>query len=114
MAIYAAVDLTNSSQTPRPESPFQVGDSQLKAIRELAKIFDAETKIPNRDSLPIHLSQKTNNISKLPKVEDQMYPPQRVDPEKESKYREQKLPIPTQATPPSAAKREKYTKNQWN
>ena len=43
MAIYAAVDLTNSFQTPRPESPFQVGDSQLKAIRELANTFDAET-----------------------------------------------------------------------
>ena len=52
MAIYAASDLAKALKTPRPESPFQVGDTQLKAIRELAKIFDEETKIPNRDALP--------------------------------------------------------------
>ena len=33
-AIHAAADLTKALQTPSPESPFQVGDSQLKAIRE--------------------------------------------------------------------------------
>ena len=33
MAIHADADLKKSSKTPRPESPFQVGDSQLKAIR---------------------------------------------------------------------------------
>ena len=33
MAIHAAEYLDKSMQTPRPESPFQVGDSQLKAIR---------------------------------------------------------------------------------
>ena len=52
MAIRAAADLAKAMQTPRPESPFQVGDAQLKAIRELSHIFDAETKIPNRDALP--------------------------------------------------------------
>ena len=52
MAIHAAADLSKALQTPRPESPFQVGDSQLKAIRELSQIFDAETKIPNRDAFP--------------------------------------------------------------
>ena len=51
MVTHAAVDLENALQTPRPESPFQVGDSQLKAIRELSPIFDAETKIPNMDAL---------------------------------------------------------------
>ena len=51
MAIYADVDLEKALQTSRPESTFQVGDSQLKVIRELAKIFDAETIIPNRDAL---------------------------------------------------------------
>ena len=50
MAIHADADLAKALQTPRPESPFQVGDAQLKAIRELADIFDAETKIPNRDA----------------------------------------------------------------
>ena len=33
MAIQAAADLVKAMQTPRPESPFQVGDAQLKAIR---------------------------------------------------------------------------------
>ena len=33
MAIHAATYLEKSLQTPRPESPFQVGDAQLKAIR---------------------------------------------------------------------------------
>ena len=51
-AIHADEDLAKAFQTPRLESPFQVGDSQLKEIRELANIFDAETKIPNKDSLP--------------------------------------------------------------
>ena len=39
MPIHAAVDLEKSLQTPSPESPFQVGDAQLKAIRELSQIF---------------------------------------------------------------------------
>ena len=52
MAIHAAVDLAKALQTTRPESPFKVGYAQLKAIRELSHIFDAETKIPNRDALP--------------------------------------------------------------
>ena len=43
MAIHYAAYLSKSLQTYRLESPFQVGDSQLKAIRELANIFDAET-----------------------------------------------------------------------
>ena len=51
-AIHAATDLENALQTPRPESPFQMGESQLKAIRELAKTFDAEIQLPNRDTLP--------------------------------------------------------------
>ena len=54
MAIHAAADTAKTLQTPRPESPFQVGDAQLKSIRELSHIFDAETKIPNRDVLPTH------------------------------------------------------------
>ena len=52
MAIHAAADLTKSLQIPRPESPFQVDESQIKEIRELSQIFDAETKITNRDALP--------------------------------------------------------------
>ena len=79
MAIHAAADLAKSFQTPRSESPFQVGYSQLKAIRELAKIFDAETKIQNRDALttpPYSLMKKS---SKLPRVGYQTAPPPRVD-----------------------------------
>ena len=34
MAIHAAADLEKALQTPSTESPFQVGDSQFKAIRE--------------------------------------------------------------------------------
>ena len=52
MSIHAAADLAKALQTPRPESHFQVRDDQHKAIRELSQIFDAETKIPNRDALP--------------------------------------------------------------
>ena len=33
MAIRAAVDMEKALQKPRPESPFQVGYSQLKAIK---------------------------------------------------------------------------------
>ena len=48
--------------------------------------------------------------TKLPKVEDQTAPPLGVDPLEESNNREQKLPIPIQATASSEATREKYTK----
>ena len=48
--------------------------------------------------------------TKLPRVEDQTSPPPRVDPDEESKNREQKLPSPIQATPSSEATRKKYTK----
>ena len=51
MAIHADADLAKSLQTPRSESPFQVGDAQLKTIKGLSQIFDTETKIPNRDAL---------------------------------------------------------------
>ena len=51
MAIHSTVDIAKALQTPRPESPFQVGDAQLQSIRELSQIFGAETKIPNRDAL---------------------------------------------------------------
>ena len=52
MAIHAVADLSKALQTPRPYSPFQMGDAQLKSIRELSHIFDAETKISNRDAFP--------------------------------------------------------------
>ena len=52
MAIHASVDLEKALQTPRTESTFKVGDSQLKKVRELANMFDADTKISNRDALP--------------------------------------------------------------
>ena len=35
MDIHAAADPAKALQRPRPESPFQVGDAQLKEIREL-------------------------------------------------------------------------------
>ena len=52
IAIHDATDLAKALQTLRPESFFQVGDAQLKSIKELSLIFNAETKIPNRDALP--------------------------------------------------------------
>ena len=48
--------------------------------------------------------------TKLPRVEDQTAPHPRVDPDGESKNRDQKLPSPIQATPSSEATRKKYTK----
>ena len=85
MAIHAAADLAKSLQTPWPESYFQVGDTQLKAIRELAKIFYGKTKIPNRFALPTHPDSLMGKRTKLLRVEDQTVPPPRVDPYKESK-----------------------------
>ena len=99
MAIHAAADLENALQTPRPESTFQVGDAQLKEIRELFQIFDAENKIPNMDALPPSPDSLTKKSTKLPRVEDQKAPHTRVDPDEESKNRDQKLPSPIQATP---------------
>ena len=64
-----------------------MGDAQLKAIRELAKIFDAETKIPNRDALPTPPDSLMNKRTKIPRVEDQTAPPTRVDPDEESNNR---------------------------
>ena len=63
MAIHAAADISKALQTPSPESPFQVGDAQLKSIRELAQIFYTETKIPNSDTLPTstRLANKEND-----------------------------------------------------
>ena len=52
MSIHANAYLVKALQTPRPESHFQVGDTQLKAIRELSHIFDSKTKIPNRYAFP--------------------------------------------------------------
>ena len=39
MAIHAAADIEKALQTPRPESPFQVGETQLQSIRELSQIL---------------------------------------------------------------------------
>ena len=69
MAIHAASDLVKSLQTPSPESFFQVGDTQLKSIRELSQIFDAETKIPERDALPTPPDLLIKKMTKLPRVE---------------------------------------------
>ena len=84
--------------------------AQIKSIRELAHIFDAETKTPNRDALNTPLDSLMNKRIKLPRVEDQTAPHTRVDPDEESKNREQKLPSPIQTTPPSEVTRKKYTK----
>ena len=99
-------------QTPSTESIFQVGDNQLKEIRKLAKIFDAETKTPNRDALPTAHPQDfiTKKRTKLPRVEDQTAPPPRVDPDEESKNRDNKSHSPIQTTPPPESIRKKYTK----
>ena len=110
MAIHAAAHLAKALQTPRPESHFQVGDAQLKAIRELSQIFDAETKIPNRYAFHPPPDSLMKKRTKLPRVEDQTAPPPRVDPDKESENREQKIPSPIQTTPPSEATRKKYNK----
>ena len=68
MTIHAATDLAKSLQTPRPKSHFQVGYAQLKVIRELAKIFDAEPKIPNRDAMPTPADSIMKKRTKLPRV----------------------------------------------
>ena len=60
---------------------FKWGDAQLKAIRELAQIFDAEAKIPNRDTLSTPPNFLTKKRTKLPRVEDYTTTPQRVDPD---------------------------------
>ena len=77
--IYDAADLAKALQTPRPESPFQVGDSQLIAIRESTKIYDADTKIPDRDAMTTTPDLIMKKMTKLPWVEDQTAPHTRVD-----------------------------------
>ena len=110
MAINSAADLEKALQTPRPELPFKVGDTQIKAIRELAQIFDAETEIPNRYALPTSPDSLMKKRTKLPRVEDQTAPPPRVDPDEKYNNRDQKLPSPIQTTPSSEETRKKYTK----
>ena len=80
MSIHDDVDLIKALQTPRPKLNFQVGDSQIETRRELVKIFDAETQIPNRDALLAPPDLLMKKISKLPRVEDHIAPPKRVDP----------------------------------
>ena len=82
-------------------------DSQLKAIRKLARIFDAETKIPNRDALPNPQDSLMKKSTKLPRVKTQTAPPPRMDPDKEYNDRDQKPPSPIHTTPPSAATMER-------
>ena len=60
-----------------------LGEAQLKEIRELSRIFDAETKIPNRDALPTPPDSLMKEGTKLPRVEDQTTTPPRVDPDEE-------------------------------
>ena len=91
MAIHAAADLANALKTTETAYPFQVGDAQFKAIRKLANIFETETKIPNRDALPNPHDSIMKKGTKLPRVEDQTYPPTRGVPDKESNKREQNL-----------------------
>ena len=79
MAIHDAKDLAEALKTPGTESTFQVGNSQLKSVMELAKIFDAETQIPNRDALPIPPAPLMKKVTKLPRVKDQMAPTPGVD-----------------------------------
>ena len=99
MAIHAAADIAKALQKPRPESPFQVGDTQLKAIRGLPQIFDAETKIPNREAFITPPDSLMKKRTKLPRVEDQTAPPTRVNPDEKSKNIYQKLPSPIQTAP---------------
>ena len=73
-------------------------------------MFDADTKIPNRDALPTPPDLLMKKRTKLPGVKDQTDPPPRVDTDKESENREQKIPSPIHTTPSSKATRKKYTK----
>ena len=52
MAVHVAADMAKALKTPCPETPFQVGESQLIAIRGLAKTNYAQIQIPNRDTIP--------------------------------------------------------------
>ena len=73
----------------------------------------SNTPVLLHDALPIShnlqasiippLSLPIKKSSKLPRVEDQIEPPPRVDPDEESKDRDQKLPTQIHKTPPSAA-----------
>ena len=111
MAIHAAADMEKALQTPTPESPFQMGDFQLKAIRELDNFFDTETIILNRDEVPTPPFPLTKKISKLTRLKDYTDSPPRVDPDEKYKYREQKISSQTQETPPSAATRKNTPKH---
>ena len=109
MAIYDAADLAKALKTPRSDSPFQVGESQLKEIMEYNKKFDAEIQLSNRDALPTPPYSLIKQSSKLPRVKYQIPPPTRVDTEDEYKEKYQKHLIPNKETPLSATTRRKYT-----
>ena len=70
-----------------------MGDAQLKAIRELVNIFDAEIKMPERYSLPTPPDLLMNKSTKRPRLEDQTAPPPMVDPYKESSNIDQKSQV---------------------
>ena len=111
MAIYAAADMAKALQKPFPESPFHVGESQIKYIRGLAKTFDAEIQLPNRDALPTPTPYPLiKQSSKIPKVKYQTAPPPTMVTYEEYKKRYQKHPNPNQETPLSVATRVKYSK----
>ena len=56
------------------------------------QIFDAETKISNKDALPTPPDSLINKRTKLPRVEYQKDASTRVDPDEEYENRGQKLP----------------------
>ena len=62
------------------------------------------------DALTIPPDSLMKKRTKIPRVEDQAYPPPRMDPDEESNNRDQKLPSPIHTTPPSESTRKKYTK----
>ena len=79
MAIHSAVDLEKSFQTLCSEARFQVEDCQLKAIRELAKHFDARIQLPNRDVIPTPPALIIKQSSKILRVKYHTASPPRVD-----------------------------------
>ena len=80
MSIHDAEDLAEALQISRPELPFQVGNSQLKSLRELTKNFDAENQTPKKDALSTLPYLIIDHIYKLPRVEYQTFSPPKVDP----------------------------------
>ena len=66
-ATIAATELTHALQNPAPAAPFlKLGDEQLDAIKQLAKIFNTSTQQLKSDTHPLPRVKANKQCTALP------------------------------------------------